>query len=51
MNVTLAPGLQKFVIVFFDDILVYSKTYEEHLVHIQLAFEWLAKGQWFNLQV
>jgi hypothetical protein len=47
MDDTLAPGLQKFVIVFFDDILIYSKTYEDHLVHIRLVFEWLAKDRWF----
>lgn len=47
MNETLAPGLQKFVIVFFDDILIFSSTYEEHLVHIQLVFKWLAKDKWF----
>jgi len=28
MNVTLAPGLHKFVIVFFDDILIFSSTFE-----------------------
>jgi hypothetical protein len=38
MNNTLAPGLRKFVIVFFDDILVYSKTYEEHLSHLEQVF-------------
>jgi hypothetical protein len=47
MDDTLAPGLRKFVIVFFDDILIYSKTYEDHLAHIRLVFEWLAKDQWF----
>jgi hypothetical protein len=47
MNDTLAPGLRKFVIVFFGDILIYSKTYEDHLTHIRLVFEWLAKDQWF----
>jgi len=35
MNVTLAPGLRKFVIIFFDDILVFSRSYEEHLHHLQ----------------
>ena len=39
MNATLAPGLRKFVIVFFDDILVYSCSYEEHLDHIRQVFE------------
>jgi hypothetical protein len=47
MNVTLAPGLRKFVLVFFEDILIYSRTYEDHLVHIQLVFKWLAADHWF----
>jgi hypothetical protein len=38
MDDTLAPGLRKFVIIFFDDILIYSKTYEDHLAHIRLVF-------------
>jgi hypothetical protein len=46
MNDTLAPGLWKFVIVFFDDILVYITTYEEHLVHLQLVFQWLDRDKW-----
>lgn len=47
MNITLAPGLRKFVIVFFDDILVYSRTYEEHLIHLEAVFSglWLTVGR------
>jgi hypothetical protein len=32
MNSTLAPLLRKGVLAFFDYILVYSKTFEDHLV-------------------
>ena len=34
MNQTLGPYLQKFVIVFFDDILIYSQTFSDHLQHL-----------------
>lgn len=46
MNATLVPRLRRFVIVFFDDILVYSWTYEEHLSHLAKVFEWLSADQW-----
>jgi hypothetical protein len=46
MNCTLAPGLRKFVIVFFDDILVYSTSFEEHLKHLRQVLSWLRKDQW-----
>jgi hypothetical protein len=35
MNTTLRPLLRKCVIVFFDDILVFSSTFEEHLTHLE----------------
>ncbi|CAN6291984.1 unnamed protein product [Urochloa humidicola] len=34
MNSTLKPLLRKCVLVFFDDILVYSKTFEDHISHL-----------------
>jgi hypothetical protein len=46
MNATLAPGLRQFVIVFFDDILVYSATYEQHIEHLGLVFQWLQRDKW-----
>jgi hypothetical protein len=46
VNATLAPGLRKFVIVFFDGILVYSETYADHLTHLRLVLQWLERDQW-----
>jgi hypothetical protein len=46
MNTTLAPLLRKCVLVFFDDILIYSKSYEEHVMHVKQVLELLARDQW-----
>lgn len=35
MNVILEPLLRKCAVVFIDDILIYSKSWEEHLQHIR----------------
>jgi hypothetical protein len=46
MNTTWAPVLRKCVLVFFDDILVYSASFEDHVVHLQQVFELLSTEQW-----
>ena len=46
MNSTLKPCLHRCAIVFFDDILIYSKSFEEHIDHLRLVFSLLAKDQW-----
>ena len=35
MNHTFRQQLRKFLLIFFDDILIYSKTWEEHLENIK----------------
>ena len=46
MNCTLAPGLSKFVLVFFDDILIYSRTLAEHIDHLSQVLSWLHRDSW-----
>ncbi|MCI47374.1 reverse transcriptase, partial [Trifolium medium] len=39
MNRLFHPFLDKFVVVFIDDILVYSKSEEEHEEHLHLVLQ------------
>ena len=47
MNELFQPYLQKFVLVFFDDILVYSKTWREHVLHLDQVLTILEEHQFF----
>src|SRR3954466_7228699 len=45
MNKIFMKYLDKFVVVFIDDILIYSKTEEEHADHLRLVLETLREHQ------
>jgi hypothetical protein len=45
MNKVFMQCLDKFVIVFIDDILIFSKTMEEHEEHLRLVLEKLLSNQ------
>jgi hypothetical protein len=45
MNSVFMPELDKFVVVFIDDILIYSKNEEEHAKHLQIVITCLREHQ------
>jgi hypothetical protein len=47
MNDVLRPFLRRFVLVFFDDILIYSRTWVDHLCHLRVVFGALHQHQLF----
>jgi hypothetical protein len=47
MNEVLQPCLRKFVLVFMDDILVYSPTLAAHAVHLETVLQLLRDNKLF----
>jgi hypothetical protein len=47
MNDLFRLFLRKFVLLFFDDILIFSKSFQEHLRHLELVLELLSQNQFF----
>jgi hypothetical protein len=47
MNSTLASLLRRCVLLFFNDILVYSQSYDQHVQHLESVFQLLKADQWF----
>lgn len=37
--------LRKFVVVFIDDVMIYNKSWEEHLEHVRQVFLLLQQSQ------
>jgi len=48
MNEVLRAFIGKFVVVYFDDILIYSKSLSEHLEHLRAVFNALRDGRLFG---
>ena len=46
MNLLLANLLDKCVLVHMDDILIYSKTADDHVVHVKAVLDCLAAKNW-----
>jgi hypothetical protein len=47
MNAIFGKYMRKFVLIFMDDILVFSSSLEEHLEHLRLVFQTLKDNQLF----
>ena len=47
MNIVFSRYLDKFVLVFLDDILIYSKNEEEHEEHLRLTLKFLWEHQMY----
>jgi hypothetical protein len=47
MNEVLRPFIGLFVVVYFDDILIYNKSMEEHLEHLRAVFDALRAAHLF----
>ena len=38
MNIVFQTNLRRFILIFFDDILIYSRGWEDHLQHLKTVF-------------
>ena len=48
MNPMFRPFLDRFMIIFIDDILVYSRSKEEHAMHLRLVLQTLKEHQLYD---
>jgi hypothetical protein len=45
MNEKFQPRLRKFVFIFFDDILIYRKSWEDHIKHVDKVLQIMGNNQ------
>jgi hypothetical protein len=45
MNNVFIDYLDKFIVVFIDDVLIYSQNEEEHEEHLKMVLQWLREHQ------
>jgi len=45
MNRVFKPYLDRFIVVFIDDILIYSRTSEKHVDHLRIPLKVLRKNE------
>lgn len=50
MNELFKPFLHKFFAVLFDDILIYSASFHQHLLHLEEVFSVLSRGSFHLLK-
>jgi hypothetical protein len=48
MNSVFMDYLDKFVVVFIDDILIYSQSEEEHVDHLKMVLQRLQENQLYE---
>ena len=48
MNRVFSPYLDQFVVVFIDDILIYSRSHEEHMKHLRLILQTLRQEKLYG---
>ena len=46
MRNTLGDALNEYALVYIDDIIIFSDTFEEHLIHVQKVFDKLKEKNW-----
>nr|GEU80446.1 putative reverse transcriptase domain-containing protein [Tanacetum cinerariifolium] len=47
MNQLFRPFIDKFVVVYFDDILIYSASFDEHVIHVKQVLTLLRKDSFY----